>query len=219
MGLCKLDKDLYSVVILSEEVTLDLSELEHNLSDQQRAYFQTFKSEKRQIEFLRTRWLVKEICGYNMPWTPSSEPRWPEGLKGSLAHKNGHICAVISKSKKILSLGVDLESLAGFKSHLAEKFMTVEENQKFTEGWEKALIFTVKEALFKAQFVLGKTFFGFQDAEVLNIEKTAAGFKGTVKNKVATSSVTAAGYISAFESFHSIAECNDILLTVVFLTV
>lgn len=142
---------------------------------------QTTKSPIRRTEFLRARRLVRQLTGSVGPLRRSAagEPLWPEGIRGSIAHKDGHIVVALTDEPAILGIGIDLEKPSRMRFHLEERICTtgdsllvdrlVAESGKDRLFW-LTLVFGLKEAIFKCFFpVLQRSFF-FHDAEVEAID-------------------------------------------------
>lgn len=91
-------------------------------------------------------------------------PQWPNGVMGSISHSGKLCCAVVAHSRAIACLGVDLEMTNRISSGVIKRVV---------HPWEKAfvndnqtrgsLIFSVKEAFFKAQFPVWKIWPNFDD--------------------------------------------------------
>lgn len=140
---------------------------------------------KRQAEFLAGRFVATKALirsGFVDSSVPiiaigkNREPIWPTGYVGSITHnKNTAICA-IDEIKKTTLLGIDVETILNdemaseIASHIhneAEKLVLV--NNGFTSNEATTLIFSAKEAIFKALYPIVQKFFGFESFQVKGI--------------------------------------------------
>ena len=84
-------------------------------------------------------------------------PQWPKGVVGSISHSVDLCCAVVARVDKTACLGVDLETTKRISNGVIQRVSHPLET-KFVGNDQKrgSLIFSAKEAFFKAQFpVLG----------------------------------------------------------------
>ena len=94
------------------------------------------------------------------------EPIWPEGLVGSVTHKNGTAIVAIAECKKYQSLGIDLEYVDPLREHNIQSRVLTAAEQKFNQSQaDLLLIFSAKESIYKAIYPLTHEFFGFKDVE------------------------------------------------------
>ncbi|MEL7449630.1 MAG: 4'-phosphopantetheinyl transferase superfamily protein [Pseudomonadota bacterium] len=99
------------------------------------------------------------------------QPLWPPGYCGSISHTRGHCVAVAGRGEDYRAMGIDIEQATPLKEDVLHMICTPTE-RKALSGVEKPLswakvIFSIKEAIYKAHYPLCGVFFGFQDAEVL----------------------------------------------------
>lgn len=136
--------------------------------------------DKRKLEYRFGRAVAGQLC-YELTGTfayPSYRPRraplWPEGVVGSISHTRNRISVVMGKAEHFQSIGHDVERLLTVKRYETIKahILTKEElgHQEACSAQFGTLVFSVKEALFKALHPLCQQFFGFQDAAVLRCE-------------------------------------------------
>lgn len=99
-------------------------------------------------------------------------PVWPQGATGSLTHKHGFAAAAAALCPPYRGLGIDLEQIKPYKPGLWARVMTPEERDlarewppDVRERWF-ALVFSAKEALYKAINPLGGVYIGFQEARI-----------------------------------------------------
>jgi 4'-phosphopantetheinyl transferase EntD len=100
------------------------------------------------------------------------EPIWPDGIVGSISHCDSLAGAIVAKKSEHISLGLDIEEIGRVTSDLWDLVFTEKEKsylisftgRKLEE--QSTLIFSVKEAFYKFQHPLTKTFLDFLDVEV-----------------------------------------------------
>jgi 4'-phosphopantetheinyl transferase EntD len=100
-------------------------------------------------------------------------PRWPEGITGSLSHTEGLCIAVVARLRDVRTLGVDVEARAPSHPRSLERIATADERDQLETlarsapelDWAK-LLFSAKEAVYKAQFPLAGIALGFQDVSL-----------------------------------------------------
>ena len=91
-------------------------------------------------------------------------PRWPVGVTGSISHTLGLCCAVAAHLDTIACLGVDLERTTRISSGVIERVVhPLEANFVGDDKERGSLIFSAKEAFFKAQFPKWKVWPNFDD--------------------------------------------------------
>lgn len=127
---------------------------------------------KRRREFSMGRLLAREllaewgVAGFTLLPDADRCPVWPKGISGSLSHC-ATLCAVVVASREaIRSVGLDVESEAPMDEKLVDRICCPEELSGLgpIERRERAkLLFSIKEAVYKCQFPLSRTFLGFQD--------------------------------------------------------
>lgn len=139
---------------------------------------------KRQAEFLAGRYAAKQAlthCIENGTSTDIAigskrEPIWPNNIRGSLSHSTDTAIAVTSASPDIPYIGVDIENILPLKTMLeiaAQVYTPVElqlfKLHDFNEQQASTLIFSAKEALFKALYPYVNQYFGFEIATVRKV--------------------------------------------------
>ncbi len=99
-------------------------------------------------------------------------PRWPDGIVGSITHTAGLAVAVVARQEKILGLGLDLEPTEAVKEALWESLFNPteikwlsEKNREQQARWA-TLIFCAKESFYKLQYPLTGQWVGFHEADV-----------------------------------------------------
>lgn len=118
------------------------------------------------------------IKNFEIKSGPNREPIWPENIVGSISHHQEFVLAAASKELK--GLGVDIEGIIEVErfENIKSQFITKGEEERFKiDHVIGTLIFSAKESLYKALFPTVNEFFGFADAEVIEISDTYAMIK------------------------------------------
>ncbi len=111
-------------------------------------------------------------------------PIWPQGVVGSMTHCTGYRGAAVSRSARVLALGLDAEPHAPIPDPGTVELVTLPvERLRLRElaarrpeiHWEKVL-FSAKESVYKAWFPLTGLWLDFQEAE-LTIDPAAGVFR------------------------------------------
>ncbi len=108
-------------------------------------------------------------------------PVWPQGLVGSITHSDRDCLAVVTDDPEIRSLGLDLEPMVALDPALWPEICTDTEREWLASlgpsqrGNFAKLVFSAKEAVYKAQYPLSKTLIGFH-AITLNFDLASNSF-------------------------------------------
>ncbi|MCK9533459.1 MAG: 4'-phosphopantetheinyl transferase superfamily protein [Pseudomonas sp.] len=145
---------------------------------------------KRQAEFLAARLCAREALrqqtGHaSLPTQQdnSRAPRWPTHSCGSMSHSHNLSAAIVGDSRYWQGLGLDIEKPIPIQraQRLAKTILTPDEQYTYNrldsnqQAMYLTLVFSFKESLFKALNPLTGTYFGFHDAQVLDLENSAMG--------------------------------------------
>lgn len=108
------------------------------------------------------------------------QPVWPPGIVGSISHAGDAAAAVVAKRAAILSLGLDIEPAVALEDALITRICLPGEIRRELIGSERPgesakLIFSMKEAVYKALWPVTGEFLGFHDVEV-RIDRAGSGF-------------------------------------------
>lgn len=99
-----------------------------------------------------------------MPPDERRAPQWPVGTVGSISHSIELCCAVASHSNTIACLGVDLETTTRISSGVIERVLhPLEVDFVSDDKAYGSLIFSAKEAFFKAQHPVWEAWPNFED--------------------------------------------------------
>jgi len=149
-----------------------------NLSDQIASPPNHQFSPKRLIEFSTGRLCAikaLELLGIretNIPIGEDRAPIWPRGIVGSISHCDRLAGAIVAKESNHISLGLDVEEIGRVTSDLWDLVFTENEKNflfslsKEDQRVKSTAIFSIKEAFYKFQHPLTKTFLDFLDVEV-----------------------------------------------------
>lgn len=108
--------------------------------------------------------LGREACA--LPKEPSGAPRWPEGIVGSLAHDDRVAVAALGLQRNA-GVGVDVEPAAMLPPDMLDLVATPRERRGIAaDPFGGRLLFTAKEAVYKAVQPLDGIFLEFHDIEV-----------------------------------------------------
>ncbi|MFO0682506.1 MAG: 4'-phosphopantetheinyl transferase superfamily protein [Sandaracinus sp.] len=132
---------------------------------------------KRQREFATARKLARQALGrlgIDAPPLlndPDRAPIWPPGIRGSVTHCDTRALVAVCRAEHG-SVGIDVEHRAGLKPELWPSVFLASEIEALealpeSERARRALVlFSAKEALYKAQFPLSRTYMGFRALHV-----------------------------------------------------
>ena len=121
---------------------------------------------------------------------PATEPRslpsggraWPVGFTGSVSHRGSKVVAVIVSTDYAKSVGIDMESYRGAHDLLAVDGLADTDELPTDAGPEGAVIlFSAKEAVFKAVYPVVGVCVGFSDVTVSWSEVSGQKLAGTAR--------------------------------------
>lgn len=108
-----------------------------------------------------------------VPAGPDRAPIWPIGLIGSISHTADACVAAVAEAAHVTALGLDLEPAAGLDPTLWAEICTDGERTWLATqaGRDRALlaklIFSAKEAAYKAQYPITGALLGFDAVEIV----------------------------------------------------
>jgi 4'-phosphopantetheinyl transferase EntD len=133
---------------------------------------------KRRREFTTARICAhRALTGLGVPPGPvlrgeRGAPRWPDGIVGSITHCAAYRAAVVARAGEILALGIDAElndvlpgGVLDLISLPPERVMLAGLAAVPGVCWDR-LLFSAKEAVYKAWFPWTGRWLGFGDAQV-----------------------------------------------------
>lgn len=103
-----------------------------------------------------------------IPRRADRRPVWPQAVTGSITHAGSLAVAAVADSTAVCGLGVDLEECGRIGAPLHDKLFTPAERARYRDApddWP-TLLFSAKEAGYKAVNPVVGDFIGFQEAEV-----------------------------------------------------
>lgn len=146
-----------------------------------------------------------EIPPAPIPMGPDRAPIWPEGVTGSISHTATACVAAVGLSDQWKGIGVDLEEATALDPLLVAEICTRAEQRWLGDqpaaerGLMAKLIFSAKEATYKAQYALSGRLFGF-DALELAIDRSTSCFKACFQceqGPFAAGTILAGSYVHA----------------------
>lgn len=104
---------------------------------------------------------------------PHGEPQWPAGVVGSITHTEGYCASAVAWASEVLTVGIDAEPNKPLRRGVLEVIGQPEELSRLRAQIPQAsgvhldrLLFSVKEAVFKAWFPMARQRLRFEDASV-----------------------------------------------------
>lgn len=131
---------------------------------------------KRRNEFITARHCARlALAQLGQPPVPilkgeKGEPRWPDGIVGSLTHTAGFRGAVVAHSADVRSVGIDAEPHDVLPDRVLESVSLPVERTQLAGlpedlHWDR-ILFCAKEATYKVWFPLTRRWLGFEDAHI-----------------------------------------------------
>lgn len=132
---------------------------------------------KRRNEFITVRHCARIALG-ELGVAPApilkggkGEPRWPDGVVGSLTHCTGYRGAVVGRGAAVRSVGIDAEPHDVLPKGVLDAISLPAERAELPAvmpaglHWDR-ILFCAKEATYKAWFPLAERWLGFEDAHI-----------------------------------------------------
>jgi 4'-phosphopantetheinyl transferase EntD len=135
--------------------------------------------EKRRLEFTTARACARRALAQlgmppvAIPSGPRGEPRWPTGVVGSITHCDGYRACALAAASDWATVGIDAEPNLPLPDGVLGDIALREERRQLGDlaaeagevHWDR-LLFSIKEAVYKAWFPLAERWLGFEDALV-----------------------------------------------------
>jgi len=128
---------------------------------------------KRVIEFTAGRELARLALGsigadpVSIPVNEDRTPVWPPGFTGSISHTDTRVAVAVCRTTDYSALGLDIERARSMPMHLVDSVLTDREKQKLADSaLDTTLIFSCKEAVYKAVYPQCGEFLDFHDVEI-----------------------------------------------------
>ena len=93
-------------------------------------------------------------------------PVWPAEVVGSITHSRTLALAAVGWRRRFVGLGVDLEVEGRVTPRLAGRVLLERERRQMTEADSPTMLFSAKEAVYKAVNPTAGEYLGFEDVEV-----------------------------------------------------
>lgn len=134
---------------------------------------------KRTRDFLRGRRCAKrameqiEVSAPSIRIGEMGAPVWPQSLVGSITHTNLYAASAVAPLSRLRSIGIDAEEVDAVLEYLWGSLFTPPEQQwlhslpQSEQRASSALLFSAKEAIYKAQFPLTRAWLEFHHVEVV----------------------------------------------------
>ena len=102
-----------------------------------------------------------------LPRSASGAPVWPPGVVGSLAHDASVAVAAVARRDHVAGLGIDVEPDEPLPANLLDLVTTPEERRRHHLSLRQGrLLFSIKEAVYKALCGIDGVLLGFHDIEI-----------------------------------------------------
>jgi 4'-phosphopantetheinyl transferase EntD len=135
--------------------------------------------DKRRREYATVRQCARRalaVLGWPAVPIPSGvgrNPLWPPGVVGSMTHCEGYRAAAVARAAMVHTIGIDAEPNEPLPEGLGDAVLTSRERLAVREltaadnaiSWDR-LVFSAKEAVYKAWYPLMHTWLDFEDAEI-----------------------------------------------------
>ncbi len=158
--------------------------------------------EKRRREFITVRGCARSALGQlGVPPVPilkgeKGQPRWPDGIVGSLTHTAGYRGAVVGRATAVRSVGIDAEPHGVLPTGVLDAVSLPAERDELSAlpagvHWDRVL-FCAKEATYKAWFPLTERWLGFEDAHI-TVDVDPSGSAGGFTSRILIDPAALAG--------------------------
>lgn len=140
--------------------------------------------DKRRREFVTGRALAREaLAGLGVEPVaiasgPQGAPCWPDGVVGSITHCTGYRACAVARADAVLAVGIDAERDVPLRDGVWEVVAHGDERDLRGRGLGTVL-FSVKEAVYKALHPLTGLRLDFDDARV-TLDEAAGTFRAEV---------------------------------------
>ena len=133
---------------------------------------------KRRREYATARYLARTglaelgVPRFDLLNNEDRSPQWPPGIAGSISHSDTHAVVALGRRAEVGTVGVDIEHRAELKPELWRHTMLpaeidwLEARSDAERGHLALVLFSAKEALYKAQYPVTSEFMSFADLRV-----------------------------------------------------
>lgn len=136
--------------------------------------------ERRRREFATVRgcarWALAALGHPPVPLLPgpAGAPRWPAGTTGSMTHCDGYRAAAVARARETASIGIDAEPAHPLPPDVVDMVVLPAEQAALAAlrhvdpatPWDR-LLFSCKEAVYKAWYPLTRSWLGFDQVAVI----------------------------------------------------
>ena len=119
-------------------------------------------------------------------------PVWPPSAVGSIAHTESLAAAIVGPATGHDGLGIDIEGRTAVSPEVAERVLSPAERAWLPAPEWRTMVFSGKEAIYKAVYPLTGEFLGFRDVE-LDIDAGAGEFRARCRRSLRSAVVVGAG--------------------------
>lgn len=153
--------------------------------------------ESRRREFATARACARDalvrlgVPSQAIPAGPQGNPIWPPRVVGSISHCDDYRVAAVAHERDFVTIGIDVEPNQPLPDGVLEFIASADEVEQVRQWlrdaptlcWDR-LLFSIKEAVYKAWFPLTARSLGFEDAAItvdracqeFSVQLPAAGF-------------------------------------------
>jgi 4'-phosphopantetheinyl transferase EntD len=135
--------------------------------------------DKRRREFTTARYCARTALGaLGVPPAPilpgpHGAPGWPEGVVGSMTHCAGYCAAALARGRDVRAIGIDAEVHEALPQGVLDLVSIAPERGRLRRlaaeepgvSWDR-LLFSAKEAIYKAWYPLTRRWLDFEQADV-----------------------------------------------------
>ena len=119
-------------------------------------------------------------------------PVWPPSAVGSIAHTRSLAAAIVGPAADHDGIGIDVENRTAVSPEVAERVLTPAERAWLPAPEWRSMVFSSKEAVYKAVYPLTGEFLGFGDVE-LDIDAGAGEFRARCRRNLRSAVPVGAG--------------------------
>lgn len=145
--------------------------------------------EKRRQEFVTGRACARQalqglgIGPVAIPNGERGEPLWPSGVVGSITHCRGYRACAVANAEDVAAIGIDAEVHEPLPKGVLEQVAFGRERAMVVDRRAGVhldrLLFSAKEAIYKAWFPLSRRWLGFEDVE-LTVDLRGGAFRAAL---------------------------------------
>jgi 4'-phosphopantetheinyl transferase EntD len=162
--------------VMSAEAFDDDADM-HLFAEERAAVAHAVPQRRREFSTVRrcARTALRELGIPPVPLPPGRQraPQWPAGVVGSMTHCSGYRAAAVARASRLHSVGIDAEESAPLPGDLLDLIALPAERELVeqlgavngTVHWDR-LLFSCKEAVYKAFFPLARRMLGFDGARI-----------------------------------------------------